>query len=88
MQRYIGALALFILLSAGLLACTREGEDSAMDELEAKAHSLEERLAAVEEGQTRTAERLDIMEASVEEIGGGRLQNGLGPLGQGPVGQG
>ena len=32
MQRYIGALALFILLSAGLLACAREGEDSAMDE--------------------------------------------------------
>ena len=37
--------------------------------LEAKARSLEERLAAVEDGQVRTAERLDAMDASLEEVG-------------------
>ncbi len=73
MQRYLGALTVSILLAAIMIACTRESEDSAVDErvleLEAKALSLEERLAAVEEGQVRTAERLDVMDASLEEFG-------------------
>ena len=54
-----------ILLVATLLACTGGGEDSARDErmlkLEAKAHSLEE-------GQIRTGERLDDLDARLQEL--------------------
>ena len=61
--RYLVAVATCLLLAATMLACIRAGEDSAVDErvldLEAQARSLEERVAAIEEGRVRTVERLD-----------------------------
>ena len=73
MPRFLGALSVCILLTAIMIACSPESEDSAVDErvleLEAKARSLEERLATMEEGQVRTGERLDDLGDRVEEIG-------------------
>ena len=71
---HAGAVAVCILLAATLLACTGGGEDPARDErvleLEAKAHSLEEQMAALEEGQIRTGERLDDLGARLQELEG------------------
>ena len=72
LPRHLGAVAVCLLLAAALLACAGGGEDSAMDarvlELEAKARSLEERVAAIEEGQVRTGERLDGMDDRLGKV--------------------
>ena len=61
--RCLWVASVCLLVAVALLACTSGGEDSAVDErvleLEAQARSLEDRLAAIEEGQARTGERLD-----------------------------
>ena len=77
--RYLGTVAVCILLAATLLACTGGGEDSARDErvleLEAKAHSLEESLEALADENAELKgeiailrEHLDDRDAKLEEL--------------------
>ena len=65
-------VAVCVLLAAALLACTGGSEDSAVGERvtepEAKINSLEERLADLEEDQTRTGERVDDLDARIEGV--------------------
>ena len=81
--RWLGAVAVCVLLAAALLACAGGGDDSAGDErvpeLEAKVKSLEESLAALrqeqqldglEEAKVGTRERLDDMEARLRKLEG------------------
>ena len=78
--RYLGTVAVCILLAATLLACTRGGEDSATDErvldLEAKARSLEESLETLADENAELKgeiavlrERLDDRDARLQELG-------------------
>ena len=77
--RYLGTVAVCILLAATLLACTRGGEDSAKDErvleLAAKARSLEASLEALADENAELkgeievlSERLDDRDARLQEL--------------------
>ena len=57
--------AVFILLAAALLACTGGGEDSARDE---RMLQLEAKVRSLEDGQVRTGERLDDLDARLQEL--------------------
>ena len=63
--RNLGTVAFCLLLAATLFACTGGGQDSVRDE---RVLELEEQLAALEEGQIRTGERLDDLNTRLEEI--------------------
>ena len=68
--RYLGTVAVYVLLAAALLACTGGGDDSAGDErvieLEDKVQSLEESLAALRQEQTEFVEAQEAAEAARE----------------------
>ena len=63
--RYVRPLALCVLLAAAVSACTGGDDDSASEE---RVLELEGRLAAVEADRARTGERLDGLDARLQEL--------------------
>lgn len=63
--RRLGAVAVGILLVAALAACTSAAQDSGADQ---RIAQLEDQLAALEEDQARTAERLDEQAQRIQEL--------------------